>query len=202
MLILDENDNPVNIYFFEATEQLLANKYVEENDTILELGARYGSVSCISNFKLKNKTNHVVVEPDERVWNALEKNKQLNNCEFNIVKGFVANKKMALTNVNDCFGYGTSSVEDNTSNINSYTLNEIKQKYNIKYFSFLIADCEGYLGEFLNTYPELYDEMNKIMFERDGNDKSIYVEIVNKLYSKGFDCCFDTGSHAVFIKRK
>jgi hypothetical protein len=33
-----------------------------------------------------------VVEPDDRVWDALEKNKNNNNCEFNIVKGLLVIK--------------------------------------------------------------------------------------------------------------
>ena len=51
--------------------------------------------------KLNNKNNQVVVEPDDRVWNALEKNKNSNNCEFNIVKRFISNKKLDLTNLDN-----------------------------------------------------------------------------------------------------
>ncbi len=36
----------------EKDEQDLANKYILEDDIVLELGARYGSVSCIINNKL------------------------------------------------------------------------------------------------------------------------------------------------------
>jgi len=102
MIIVDLHGNLVNIEHIEKVEQDLANKYILEDDIVLELGARYGSVSCTINSKLKNKYNQVVVEPDERVWNALEKNKNSNNCEFNIVKGFISNKKLDLTNL-DCW---------------------------------------------------------------------------------------------------
>ena len=75
MNIVDLNGDRVNIEVIEKHEQDLANQYILENDVVLELGARYGSVSCIINSKLINKTNQVVVEPDERVWDSLEKNK-------------------------------------------------------------------------------------------------------------------------------
>ena len=88
MNIVDQYGNLVDIQHIENIEQDLANMYILEDDTVLELGARYGSVSCTINSKLNNKNNQVVVEPDERVWDALEKNKSSNNCEFNIVKGF------------------------------------------------------------------------------------------------------------------
>ena len=46
---------------------------------------------------LNNKHNQVVVEPDDRVWNALEDNRHRNNCDFHIVKGFISNKNLDLT---------------------------------------------------------------------------------------------------------
>jgi len=71
--IIDLYGNLVDIEHLEKPEQDLAKKYILENDIVLELGARYGSVSCIINTNLNNKNNQVVVEPDHRVWDALEK---------------------------------------------------------------------------------------------------------------------------------
>ena len=70
-IILDQHGNKINTDIMEIHEQHLARQFIEETDVVLELGARYGSVSCIINSKLNVKTNQVVVEPDERVWNAL-----------------------------------------------------------------------------------------------------------------------------------
>ncbi len=72
MDIRNEHGQSVNIAKLEVQEQRLVNQYIKENDVVFELGARYGSVSCIINSKLNCKTNQVVVEPDERVWEALE----------------------------------------------------------------------------------------------------------------------------------
>ena len=94
MNIQDQHGNPINTAYFEKPEQDLANQYIKEDDVVLELGARYGSVSCVINSKLKCKTNQVVVEPDVRVWDALERNKVVNGCGFHIVKGFVSPKKL------------------------------------------------------------------------------------------------------------
>ena len=35
---------------YERDEQLLVARYIDKNDVVLELGARYGSVSCIIHF--------------------------------------------------------------------------------------------------------------------------------------------------------
>ena len=74
MKIYNEFNERVD-YRLEKQEQNLAKKYIKENDIVLELGARYGSVSCVINSKLSNKNNQVSVEPDSIVWEALEKNK-------------------------------------------------------------------------------------------------------------------------------
>ena len=187
MNIVDLYGNKVDIEHIEKREQELANQYILENDIVLELGARYGSVSCIINSKLNNKKNQVVVEPDDRVWDALEKNKVNNNCEFNIVKGFISNKKLDLTNLHVYLdGYGATFIESNDTKIPSYSLDEITNKYNLK-FNVLVADCEGFLEVFFDENPFFYDNLRMIIFEADYCEKCNYNKIKNKLVEKKFN---------------
>ncbi len=184
MTFFDKNNELIDISNVEIEEQFLANKYVLPSDVVLELGARYGTISCIINKKLNNKLNQVVVEPDSRVWESLEKNKIINNCHFNIVKGFISQTKLDLTNLDT--DYGTTSIENENSTIDCYTLQEIKEKYNIKKFNVLIADCEGGLGLFLKENPSLYNDIRMIIFEADYPDKCDYHLINNNLHLFGF----------------
>ena len=200
MIILDLNGNKVNTEQIEKPEQDLANQYISENDVVLELGARYGSVSCVINSKLNNKNNQVVVEPDNRVWNALEKNKTNNNCKFNIVKGFISNKKLDLKNLNVCHGgYGATFVENNNTKIPSYSLDEIKNKYNLN-FNVLVADCEGFLELFFDENPDFYDSLRLIIFEADYPEKCNYNKIKNKLTEKKFNKLLE-GHQNVWIRK-
>ena len=186
MEILDMNDKVVDTNKIEKPEQDLANYFIKENDIVLELGARYGSVSCVINSKLNNKNNQVVVEPDDRVWDALEKNKKRNNCEFNIIKGFISNKKLDLTNLDYWIdGYGSTFIESNNTKIPSYSLDEIKTKYNLD-FNVLVADCEGFLEVFFNENPDFYDNLRLIIFEADYPNKCNYNKIRNTLKNKKF----------------
>ena len=190
MDIQDQNGNPIDINTIEDEEQYLAKEYIQQNDVVFELGARYGSVSCVINSKLNCKTNQVVVEPDELVWKALERNKKVNNCEFNIVKGFVSNKKLKLINQSwgygtKYYGYGTSCTVDNSSKIPSYTLKEIEETYKLK-FNVLVADCEGFLETFFDENPNFYDQLRLIIFEADCPDKCNYIKIKNTLKNRGF----------------
>jgi FkbM family methyltransferase len=199
MNIIDLHGNKIDIQNVEKVEQDLVNKYILENDVVLELGARYGSVSCIINSKLNNKKNQVVVEPDDRVWNALEQNKKNNNCEFNIVKGFISNKKLNLTNLDvHLDGYGATFIEDSNTKIPSYSLNNIINKYNL-IFNVLVADCEGFLEVFFDENPNFYDNLRLIIFEADYGDKCNYDKIKNKLIEKNFDNILD-GFQNVWIK--
>jgi FkbM family methyltransferase len=186
MNIVDMHGNKVDTEHMEKHEQELANQYVLGNDVVLELGARYGSVSCTINSKLNDKNNQVVVEPDDRVWNALEQNRNSNNCEFNIVKGFISNKKLDLTNLDNWYGgYGATFIESNDTKIPSYSLDEITNKYNLK-FNVLVADCEGFLEVFFDENPNFYDNLRLIIFEADYPEKCNYDKIKNKLIEKNF----------------
>ena len=53
MNIIDLYGNQVDIEHIEKVEQDLANQSILENDVVLELGARYGSVSCIINSSIE-----------------------------------------------------------------------------------------------------------------------------------------------------
>jgi FkbM family methyltransferase len=186
MDIRDQFGKIVDTERMEKNEQDLARKYIEPGDTVFELGARYGSVSCIINSKLNRKTNQVVVEPDERVWSALERNRGANNCEFHIVKGFVSNRPLGLTNLDNCFGgYGATFIDNTESKTPSYTLQEISDKYHLN-FNVLVADCEGFLERFFDENPTFYDGLRLIIFEADYENKCNYGKIRNTLRSKGF----------------
>jgi len=186
MEIRDENGKLVDIASLETQEQELVRKYILPEDVVLELGARYGSVSCIINSKLSNKENHVAVEPDARVWSALETNRLNNGCKFRIVKGFISNKNLGLTNL-DVYhgGYGATFVDCERSVIPSYTMDYIRQMSKLK-FNVLVADCEGFLERFLDENPNLYDELRMIIFEADYPEKCNYNLIRKQFLRKGF----------------
>jgi hypothetical protein len=55
IFIIDLYGNKVDINHIEKSEQDLAKQYNLKNNIVLELDARYDSVSCIINSKLNNK---------------------------------------------------------------------------------------------------------------------------------------------------
>ena len=201
LIFYDEHNNKVNNNIFEVTEQVQANTYIKSDSIVLELGARYGTVSCAINRRLENPYNQVSVEPDMRVWDSLEKNKKINGCYFNIFKGFISKKKMLLSsNKDDYFGYGTTSIDDinNSSTLIHKTLCELETMYKLK-FNTLVADCEGFLEQFLDENPILYTQLSLIMFEKDCPEKCCYDKIIENLKKHGFNNIV-SGFHEVWEK--
>ena len=181
MVYYDENNKIIDSENIEKDEQYIAKLYIEPDNVVLELGARYGTVSCVINKLLNNKTNQVVIEPDDKVWDALELNKKNNNCKFHIVKGFLSNKKFSLSDN----GYGSSAIESTDTKIKSYSLQDIESQYGVK-FDTLVVDCEGCLETFFDEYPHMYNQLKNITFEEDYSHKCNYDKIKEKLVEYGF----------------
>jgi FkbM family methyltransferase len=181
----DEHGKKIHHLVKEKKEQELCETYITPECVVLELGARYGTASCAINKVLNVKTNHVAVEPDSRVWGALESNRTLNECSFFIHKGFVSEKQHRLENLEVDGGYSTSAVVCESSTILSNTLNEIEEKYNLK-FNTLVADCEGFLETFFDQNPEFYKQIKLIIFEKDCPKVCDYKKIKQNLIAHGF----------------
>jgi len=124
----------------------------------------------------------VVIEPDERVWKALEFNKNANNCHFTIIKGFLSRKKLSLTNLEECRGYGTQSQLDAASSIPTFTLEDLNMKFNV-----LVADCEGFLETFFDENPDFIKSLRLVIFEADAEERCDYSKIREKLKADNFE---------------
>ncbi len=195
----NEKDKKIDHLKNEIDEQHQAYKFIKPEDIVLELGGRYGSVSVVINKLVNNKNSHVVIEPDENVLPALEKNKRLNNCDFTICPKFISNKNKKI--VYD--GYGTR-IEDSDNEINSQQISyaTFKEMYP-QTFNVLVADCEGCLGEFLENMGNDFNNLTKIIYEEDQPHMCDYEKIKDKLIAAGFvekDKSFNEVFRYVYVK--
>lgn len=163
---------------------------------VLELGARYGTVSVCLDYILDNpKQQLLCVDPDSKIKNCLNKNKELNNCTFNIFNGTISKKDLYVC-YNGC-GWETKTYETPPSHLESEkietcSIEEIQKIYNID-FDCLLADCEGFLLEFIKENDSFFDKLKCIIYEEDCgknhpiNNSFIDYTIVEKfLETKGF----------------
>ena len=193
---VDEANKIIDHANNEATEQTIARTYIKDDDVVLELGARYGTVSCAINEKLRIKTNQVSVEPDDTVISALEINRATCNAGFHIYHGFISRRKMGLI----LDGYSTRQVVDDKSNSTSEassTLEELQAQYSLK-FNVLVADCEGCLCKFLEENPDFLNQLRLVTFEKDMPHMCDYVGISKMLLDRGFNLIGEDGFHVVY----
>ena len=181
----DENVKKINHLIKERKEQILCSEFIEPSCTVLELGARYGMSSCVINTILDNKEAHVAVEPDSRVWEALEGNRARNNCKFHILKGVISEKNYKLVDTDYWYGYGTRTEEVEESDVISFPLSKIQEIYNLK-FDTLVADCEGFLQTFFEENPLMYKQLRLVIFELDCPKICNYKKIIESLQEHGF----------------
>lgn len=178
MKLYNERNRLINHENIEVIEQQLTKKYVKPNDRVLELGARYGSVSIITNQIINDKQSHYVVEPDACVWDALENNMKINNCNFNIIKGIIGKKKYKLVGS----GYAKKSVVDESygkSQIELFDLPDVN-------FNTLIIDCEGYLETFYDENKELFLSVDKMIIECDEPSQCDYPRVFKEFEKLNF----------------
>jgi len=188
MDFLDENGIPVRYDRYEVCERNQAKRYIRPNDCVLELGARYGGVSVVINKILNDKTNQVSVEPDKKVWSALERNRDANDCHFEIIKGTISKKPHIINGVS----WATHTLESAYSDIPNYDLPN-------KPFNVLVADCEGFLETFYRENKSLFTKLRLILFEKDRPELCNYEYIINELEALGFKKVRDT-FHSVYIR--
>jgi FkbM family methyltransferase len=181
IVLYDEHNTLIDRTQAEYPEQCLSQMYVDPDASVLELGARYGSVSCVINKKLQDKTKQVSVEPDASVWAALERNIQTNGCSVNIHKGFVSKASRELV----LMGYASRTVPSSSSNNLSLSVEDLQNKYNLT-FDTLVADCEGFLETFFDEHPFMYDQLRTVIFEADFPNKCNYPKIRAALKENGF----------------
>lgn len=194
MQFFDEHGRLIDTSQFEAEEQRLVRQYITPKCVVLELGARYGTVSCAINRNLLNPRNQVSVEPDSQVWDALERNKYNNRCEFSIFRGCISRVPLKVS----LDGYATTTQPSDTSDVYIRTLEEIEKTTGLT-FDTLVADCEGFLEQFFDENPKLYTQLNLILFEKDQPQRCNYAKIEANLIANGFQP-IKTGFQSVWKK--
>ena len=202
----------------ERTEQEQASTYIPEDAKgVLELGSRYGTVTCSISHRIGYRPVLITVEPDVSVWQPLEDNIKRNGAKAFIVRGTISKTPIGFVK----FQYGSFTSKDpkegaktvseyyNTplqyyTSINVFSLEEVQEAAQIPVIDTLVADCEGFLEQFMDENPHLYTSLNTFIFERDGNglcrtDRCDYDKIEVKLKEHGFREIV-SGFHAVWIK--
>lgn len=147
----------------EAVEHALVQQFIHPNDAVLELGARFGTTSCMISYQLRNSGKLISVEPDQSVWNLIDENRRRHRCNFWLLRGVVGYSAAITVSAAGAAGGGsmyatrTRNVPQTAKDINklgyrSYTFAQIQNETGIAITALLI-DCEGCIEQLFRHDP-------------------------------------------------
>ncbi len=149
----------------EFGERDIAENWTDPDSSVLEFGGGAGSVSTIIQNKIKNKKDHVVIQPPENEMmggiKQLIKNQEACNSKFQIIDHILKEGE-----------------EDEVLKMVS------------KPFDLIVADCENCLHKEYKKNPKLFSNVNIIQVERDddGSYDKLREELGMELIHIGVGC--------------
>lgn len=164
----------------ELTEQLLALKYIEADDVVLELGGNIGRNSCLIASLLSNSANLTVLEPDLFCFLILNRNRDDNKFLFRTINAALSKQPLYLSGTGTAQSTSTNVTERQISTV---TLDELPDN-----FTTLVADCEGALKQIIEDYPSFFSKFKKIIMENDYATIEDYRVVRTALESSNFTC--------------
>merc|ERR1712066_573773 len=87
--VLNEDGRPAAPCGSGTNARAMVYKWLPPESSVLEIGARYGGVSCAIAHKQRQSGQVVAVEPDPVVWQALANNLATYGCNVKVVQGVV-----------------------------------------------------------------------------------------------------------------
>jgi FkbM family methyltransferase len=149
---------------WESEEVQLLTKYLNVNDKVIELGACIGFLGVIVNSKIKNKTDHILIEANPNLIPVIEENKKLNRSSFTVEHCLIGdptiNKYVEFSISDFILGSSVYQKSKNTAMVRTKSLSEYSEKYN-----FLIVDIEGGEYELIRKYQNEIAKFEKILIE-------------------------------------
>jgi hypothetical protein len=181
----DEKGTIIQSKYVEREEQQDAELLIPPHAVVLELGGRYGLAAAVVNNRLDNPVQHIVVEPDPTVQEALKANRDSHFCYYTIFEGVVSRQPMYFNQYGYC---SFCSPVPNDTPVQTLTIEELQELYRIGPFTHLVADCEGGLLDFFEENKEFLATLEGIYFEGDTRNgmQTDYKPLKLFLQEKGF----------------
>jgi FkbM family methyltransferase len=150
---------------YEAEERSLVREFVRAEDSVLELGACMGVVSCVTNRRLRDTTRHVVVEGNPRLIPTLQRNRELNACGFIIENCAASNQSEVTFFLHPVYVVGGSTQRESKDSVRipGRSWRELDRSYGP--FTVLIMDVEGSELEVLEGSRELIASYRLVIAE-------------------------------------
>jgi len=188
----------------ELEERALMERCMPVDLPVVELGGGLGVVSCLSNRRLKVPDCHVVVEAMPSMAALLERNRDLNQCRFEVLNAALAYDSPVVK-----FGVNSSFVDSRVNGefgavvfVPSTTLGQIVERAGFDRFS-LICDIEGAEADLMRHESALIAErgdfalieIHPAVLGEDGA-----AQVVERFEQAGFCLTKRIGSNWAFVR--
>ena len=191
---------------YEKEESTHLSNYLSPSDRVLELGSCLGYVSCLTNKVLDDKKQHLVLEANPHLIDWIEKNKQENNCHFEIEHCIISNKKKNEFYIHDLIvGGSTKRATVHSIEVDGTTFSDLEVKHGID-FNTLIMDIEGGELELFREHRNEIAKFQKIFYEVHPfaniltNEEARECELI--LTEIGFELLLRDGNFQIWEKTK
>lgn len=159
---------------------------------VLEVGSRYGTVSCAIAKKQQHSGLRVSIEPDAAAFLDLNRNTEANKCKGVQVNGVVSSMNASLPHGGY---YGINAAPTQGGDIKGFQPGELQALLSKKAgkdvsFSDLFIDCEGCGFKFIEEHTSLLSSntLQRVFLEADINPWEDYEsKFVPKMCEYGFD---------------
>ena len=146
---------------YEREERDLIARRIRRDDSVLEVGACLGVVSCVTNKLLAEKSRHVVVEANPLCLGPLKRNKELNRASFLIEHCAVDNQTEVTFYLHPI--YIVQRVTNRPVRVPAKTLEQLERDHGP--FSALILDVEGSEQEIFERSVDLLRKFRLVIVE-------------------------------------
>jgi len=150
---------------YEAEERELIRTYVRPSDTVLELGACLGIVSCMTNKILADRSRHVVVEGNPFCLPSLHRNRDINRAGFLVENCAVSVERDATFYLHPIYvvGGSTQRKTELPVRVPARSLVELDARHGP--FTALIIDIEGSEREVFSASQEPLSRYRLVIVE-------------------------------------
>ena len=160
---------------------LIVRALVRPHHSVIEFGARYGTTSCMIAAATKNSGRVVAVEPDPSAHAPLLRNRDSHRCNFHVVRGTVAAKKMHhVGRGRAAHGYaytmapnregGNATAEHSAVTVPNILYSDLESTLGVS-FDVAVLDCEGCIEQVLfeppPSRPPLIHQLSLVILEQD-----------------------------------
>ena len=167
----------------EMAEQRLSVEYLQGNEVCLEIGACIGRNTIVISECL-NKNGFVYsIESNPRIFNRLEKSiRDSKRVNIIISNKPISSKRMMVNGWSSITLDPEGKVLDGWTEVQTQTLNQVKQQCRISNFNTLLLNCEGAFYHIIKDYKDIMDGVTKVFIENDFSVKE-HADYVHNVFS-------------------